>query len=145
MRSWGGRLRAERDIVVVDVLVPGDKEARVLGIKDGAADVVAGEVADRVLGIPQGEEEEFRPVALDAPERENAAIPRRRSVRGQAGGVQIVQVRIGVGGSGGPGPGASDHAPSARVDRGPWNLHRYEPPYRCRVRVGSAPVKSRIL
>src|SRR5688572_24975734 len=94
------------------MLVPRHQEAIVLGIEDRAADVVAGEPADRILRFPERQQEKLGPVALDPTECQGALVAGRGAVGGEAGGVEIVEIGVGIGSAGGPGPGASDHVPS---------------------------------
>ena len=107
--------RLEDDFVVLDPLVARHQEAIVLGEEDGALDVVTGEAADRLLRIPEGKQEELCPVPGDATEGEHAPVAGRGPVPGEAGGVEVVEIGVGVGSPGGSGPGASDHVSSVVV------------------------------
>ena len=58
-----------------DTFVPRDEKSHLLRIEHRPLDVVSGEAADGLLGVPQRDQEEFRLVAGDAAQREHAAMP----------------------------------------------------------------------
>src|SRR5215216_1743141 len=62
--------------------VAADQITLVLGVEHGGLDVVAGERADRVLGLPRREGDELAPLALVAPEHPGASVAGSLAVLG---------------------------------------------------------------
>src|SRR5215217_1964070 len=57
---------------------------RVFGVKNRSLDVVTGEGADSILGLPQRERDELCPLTLVAPEHPRTPVPRCLAVLGEA-------------------------------------------------------------
>jgi hypothetical protein len=61
-----------------------DEVARILRVQDRGLDVIAGEGADRVDGVPQRQGDELAPAILVAPEQPGAAVAGGLRVLGEA-------------------------------------------------------------
>src|SRR6185369_1431704 len=100
--------RGMDELEVADRLLAPNEEGVVLGVETGTLDRIPGERADRRLGLPDADEQEVRPAALEASEREDAPVAGAALVVRQARPAQVLEIAVGVRRAGAPFPQAGD-------------------------------------
>src|SRR5579875_3437744 len=89
-----------------------EQEVFVFWIVDSGLEVVARKFADGVVGIPEGDEQKFCPLALDTAQNLHAATAFNRAVLFQARCLQIYEICICLCGRRNAAPDSCDHCSS---------------------------------